>query len=445
MKSIEIDQMRGWLTIPAKRDSVEFDFHGSWDRETKIVFKKKDLKHSCSESKHLNLRVLQGKKAGTSYTKDFSKAGLEECYQQAFNSLKLSDKEEVGDVSPPAKYMDFSAFYDKDLESVSLKEKLEKAREINSVCADFDKRAQPALSSVSDSSFFCFFANSRGTQSSYRGNFVSSASKAFAVEGKSRATAYSIQTARNYKGIDFKKIGRESASRAIKKLNYSIPKTGKYPVIFQAEQASASLLTRLAGQLSGKAVFEGESLFKDSLGKKVFSDQFSLYDEPLALWGRGSSPFDGEGFPVEKTPLAEKGCLSNYLTSSFYAKALKAPHTKKAAWRGDGSLGVSAFNLSVPAGDSSFEELVGEFPETLVIDNLKGFAGYNEISGDFSIESEGFLWKGGEARPLCQFTVSGNIKKVFADILKTGKDLQVYNGFVQSPSFLLPELIISGK
>ena len=81
----------------------------------------------------------------------------------------------------------------------------------------------------------------------------------------------------------------------------------------------------------------------------------------------------------------------------------------------------------------------------LLVDWLKGFAGYNPVSGNFSIESEGFLWEKGEARPLCQFTVSGNIKDIFSNVLKIGNDSEIYAGSSKSPSFLLPELMIAGE
>ena len=149
---------------------------------------------------------------------------------------------------------------------------------------------------------------------------------------------------------------------------------------------------------------------------------------------------------MEKTPLVQKGVLENYLTSSFFARALKAPHTKKAHWINDkGSLSVSTSNLVMPEGDSSLEEMLGEFPQVIVIDILKGFAGYNAVSGDFSIESEGFLWEKGEAKPICQFTVSSNIKDLFSNILKIGQDSEIYAGTVKAPSFLVPDLMIAGK
>lgn len=447
MRQHQINQLYQWINPLAKKDSIEFDFHGFHQKQTTILFQKQELKScSSSEAKHINLRVLQGEKAGTSYTKNFSKTSLEECYKRAVDSLRLSDKKERGDLSTKQRYKSFSTFYNKRFKETNLKDKLKRAEEMSKACFDFDKRIQPVHSSVSDFDNYVFFANSESSQTFYRSNDILAYCYSLAVQKNSRSNGFSEKNSRDYQRIGFKGIGEESASKALKKLNYSIPKTKRYPVVFQAGQASASLLQCLADLMSGKAVFEGLSLFKDSLKKKIFSEQFFLYDDPFALWGIHSKPFDGEGFAMEKTLLVEKGVLKNYLTSSFFAKTLKVPHTKKAHWINEqGSLGVSATNLVMSEGTSSFEELVGEFPQVVVVDNLKGFAGYNPISGNFSIESEGFLWKNGEANPLCQFTVSGNIRDVFLNILKIGRDSQPHYGKVKSPSFLVPDLMIAGK
>ena len=137
--------------------------------------------------------------------------------------------------------------------------------------------------------------------------------------------------------------------------------------------------------------------------------------------------------------------MENYLTNSFFSKTLKTPHTKKACWNNNGALGISASNLFMLSGETSFEDLVREFSQVIVIDDLHGLSGYNPVSGDFSKEAEGFLWERGEKKPLHQFTVSGNIKELFSSILKVGTDNKIYNGRVKTPSFLVPDLMIAGK
>lgn len=447
MKESQILQLCEKLLPLAKKDGVEFDLHGFSQGETQIVFQKKDLKQcSYSETKQVNLRVLQGEKSGFSYTKNFSQNSLEECYRRALDGLHFSDKREGGELGCDTNYPDFSGLYDESFKRVSLEDKIQKAREMNQACLSSDSRVQPMHSYISDQDGDGFFVNSRGLQSSYRSNFISAGCYSLAVQGESRSNAHSVRHGRSYGEIDFPAMGAESAGRALKKLNSGIPQTKRRPVLFQAGPAVEGLLSCLTELMNGKKVYEGLSLFKDSMGKKLFSPLFSLYDDPLIPWGIYSKPFDGEGFAMEKTSLVEEGVLKNYLTSSFFAKALKAPHTRKAAWNSEGGLGVSRSNLVMKEGLSSFEEMIKEFPQTLLIDKLKGFhAGYNPVSGGFSLESEGFLWEKGERRPLCQFTVSGNIRDLFANILKVGSDSQIYAGAVKAPSFLVPDLMIAGK
>ena len=447
MKADLINSCYDWISPLAKKDGLEFDLHASSQGQTQILFQKKELKnYSYSQSHHINLRVLKDDKAGASYTKDFSKQSIEDCYQRAKHSLQLTDQKTAGNLSVNQTYQDSSGFYDKSFEDCSLESKLEKAKELNSACLNFDKRVQPVYSSVSDSNTVSCFANSKKLQSLHPINNVFASCYSLAVDQDSRAKGSKLSHSRNYHNINFSQIGEKSAERAIKKLNYKVPKTKKYPVIFKSGQAVSALLSRLTDLMSGKSVFEGKSLFKDSLNKKLFSSNFSLYDDPLAFWGANSRLFDGEGFASEKTVLAHKGFLKNYLTSSFYAKALKAPHTKKAYWLDDkGVLDISGTNLVMSEGESSFQDLLSEFPQLVVIDYLKGQAGYNPISGDFSIESEGFLCEGLEFQPLCQFTVSGNITRLFANILKVGNDSEIYGGSIKAPSFLTSELMIAGQ
>ena len=445
--NLPINQFHDWIKPSAQKDSVDFDVHGFHQEKTNILFLNGKLKTcSVSETMHLNLRVLKDGKAGYSYTKDFSRESLQNCYQKALDGLKLSDKKEGGGLSKNQTYKDFSHFYDKNLNTLSLEDKIKTAEEMDKAVSSFNKKSRPVYSSVSDHDTLRFFVNSEGCGHTYKSGGVFAYSESLAEEKNSRAVGQSEQNSKNYRLIDFKGMGAKSADRAVKKLNHSLPATKKYPVVFQSGEAVGNLLHCIVGFLSGKAVFEGLSLFKDSLEKKILSPQFSLRDDPFASWGGLVKVFDGEGFAVEQTPLIENGFLRNYLTCSFFSKALKIPHTKKAAYiGGQNTLDIQETHLVMEEGDSAFEELVTEFPEVIVIDNLKSFAGYNSVSGDFSIESEGFLWKGGEGRPLCQFTVSGNIREVFANILKTGKDSEVFRGTVKAPSFLTPDLMIAGK
>lgn len=449
----QVHQFYDWLKVLAKKQDVQFDMHGFYKTETKITFQKSHLKNNIlAQEQHINLRVIQGDKQGFSYSKDFSKANLEQCFQQAINSLNICDKKTAGSLSPKETYKNFFDYYNKDFKNVHKDDKIQKAQAMNQACHDSDPKVQVSFSGISDWYKKEFFINSSLVNSTYETNHIFAYCQALATEGDNRVSYLNHMTAKDYKDIDFVSLGKESSKKALKKMNYSVPKTGKYPAIFQSGQVSALFLQMLINLLNGLVVFEGLSLLKDLFKKKVFSDLVCIQDDPFALWGLNSKPFDGEGFATEKTSLIQNGVLENYLTSSFFAKALKVPHTKKACWDATSKLHMSANNIILSEGQNSLQDMLNTYSQVFVIDSISSFEGCNKISGNFSIPAEGFLWKDGEAQAMSKFLISGNIKNVFANILKISNDSKIYNlsyGFIKSsiksPSFLLAELIISGK
>ena len=91
-----------------------------------FFFQKNALKnYSSSASQNFILRVLRGETFGAAYTKQFEKSNIEECFQQAINSLNLSDKKERGNVSSTSDYLDLSSvIYHPDLNHISLTDKV---------------------------------------------------------------------------------------------------------------------------------------------------------------------------------------------------------------------------------------------------------------------------------------------------------------------------------
>ena len=438
------EQFIHWLQPLAKKEGVEFDFYTFQKESTDITFQKKELKnYSSSRSQNFVLRVVRGKKYGASYTKDLEKSSVEDCFREAVKALRISDKEERGDMASSSEYPAIPLMYQPALGGLSLKDKIQKATRLNTSALAVDSRIQPVYNQVIDQTLFAQYGN-KDHRGQYKTGIVCADSYILAVDKEKRGEGFSNRSARVYADIDFEALGKESAIRALEKLSVSIPKTGEYPVVFHASQPAPVLLEFLAGHINGKAVYEKLSLLDKKLNKKVFAP-FNLYDDPFAAWGFNTMPFDAEGFPAQKTVLVKEGVLENYLTSSFFARALGVPHTAKASWTEDGRLITAPSNIVMEGGDSSLKELLKTFPRGIMIDNLKGLAGYNSTSGDFSIESEGFLWEGGELKPLCQFAVSGNIIDVFAQILKIADDSTIYHGQIKAPSFLVPKLSIAGK
>ena len=99
------------------------------------------------------------------------------------------------------------------------------------------------------------------------------------------------------------------------------------------------------------------------------------------------------------------------------------------------------------AGEKSFEDLMKEINEGLIITDLAGLhSGANTVSGDFSLAAKGFYVKNGEKTfPVEQITVAGNFFTLLTDIEEVGNDLKFPMSSVGSPSIMIKELSIAGE
>ena len=97
-------------------------------------------------------------------------------------------------------------------------------------------------------------------------------------------------------------------------------------------------------------------------------------------------------------------------------------------------------------GKKSQEELFQEVGNGVYITDVSGLhAGLNPRSGNFSLQSTGFLIKDGKKdRGLDIITVSGNLVSLFKDIQLVGNDSKEFIG-CKVPSVVVKTLGVSGK
>ena len=117
----------------------------------------------------------------------------------------------------------------------------------------------------------------------------------------------------------------------------------------------------------------------------------------------------------------------------------------------DSAVGISPFTMYLAGGEMSEEDLLKEVGNGVYITSLGGLhAGANPISGDFSLQSSGFMIENGEkTKYVKSFTVAGN----FYDLLKNVRavasnvELPMAMGMTAfgAPSTWVDGLSIAGK
>src|SRR5204862_396955 len=106
----------------------------------------------------------------------------------------------------------------------------------------------------------------------------------------------------------------------------SVP-TRNMPVIFTPDGMVSAFIPALMAAFNGKTVLEGASAIGQRLGEQVFDTKLSMYDDPTIDFAPNSRPSDDEGVPSQRTPLIEKGKVSNFIYDLQTAGQAKAKST----------------------------------------------------------------------------------------------------------------------
>jgi PmbA protein len=247
--------------------------------------------------------------------------------------------------------------------------------------------------------------------------------------------------------VNPKLLAQDGVNEALSRIGGKSIPSGKYNTIINNE-AMVSLLSTFAGVFSGDAAQKGLSLLKGKEGEIIANKKVTLLDNPHLENGLASVPFDDEGVATKKKDIIHEGKLITLLHN------LKTAHKGNTKSTGNGfknsyasPVGVSPTNLYLEKGEKSFDDLLKEIGEGLLITEFAGLhSGANSITGDFSLAAKGFYIKEGKKEyPVEQITVAGNFFDLLKNIEEISNDLKFPMSSVGSPSVKVDGLSIAGK
>jgi len=216
-------------------------------------------------------------------------------------------------------------------------------------------------------------------------------------------------------------------------------KSGDMPVIFAPEGANVLLLALRLG-FNGKNVFLGSSPLGGKLGERIADERFSIIDNPLLDYAGGTSEYDGEGVPHQVTPLIEGGVLKNFLYDLDTAG--------RAGTRSTGNgVGCDPTNLIIKEGDASYEEMVKNTKEGLLVYNVLGLGQGNPMSGEFSVNVElGYKIENGEVvGRVKDVMLAGNTYDALKNIVAIGDKAEWVGGSLLTPPVQIAKLSVVAK
>jgi PmbA protein len=398
-------------------------------------------------SRGAGVRVLSGKRTGSSYTSDLTPEGLEAMVRQAVELARITTEDPYAGLPDPAELGVHKApldLYFEDVAASGAAARVEMARLAEKAALDFD----PRVSNSEGGSFGAYtgasaFANSLGFSGSYRRSNCSLSVVPVVKDGDTMERDYWYSAARSVAKLEPPEyVGRKAAERALRRLNARAISTRKAPVIFEPRVAR-TLLGHIFELVHGESVYRKASLWAGKLGEKVAAGCVTVIDDSTLPGLFGSAPFDDEGAPSRRNVIIDKGVLTSYLLNSYTARKLGMKSTGSASRGLSGNAGIGHGNLFLESGSDAAQGILKRMGSGLLVTELMGH-GFNGVTGDYSRGAAGLWVENGEiAYAVSKVTIAGSIRDMLARVAALGDDLE-FRGSVAAPTIAIEEMTISG-
>ena len=287
--------------------------------------------------------------------------------------------------------------------------------------------------------------NSRGGDISYRKSIFSLGMEGTLVRGEDMLFVFDSESScHNIK--DAGKVSKTITRQLEWARNNTVVCTGRLPVIFTSLGMASVIAHPLMEAFNGKTVLQGASPLGDKQGVKVFDKKINVTDDATVIHRPASYPSDDEGTPGQITSLVEDGVVTNFIYD-LQTAGLAGTRSTGNGDRGSGGMPVpSMSNLVIAPGEVSFEDMIRDMKEGLVVEYLMGADQGNVLGGEFSGNVLlGYKVEKGEIVGRVKDTMlSGNIYHILKNINAIGNK-QEWAGSLRTPALLCADLAVTCK
>ena len=251
--------------------------------------------------------------------------------------------------------------------------------------------------------------------------------------------------------LDTDELAKKAIDGAKKKLGGEVAPTGQYPVVFSPE-AMTSLLGVYSGIFNSESAQKGLSKLAGREGEVIAASCVTLIDDPFHKDNPEPMNFDAEGSPTHKKAIIENGVLNTLLYNLKTAAVAGKKTTGNASKAGyDSPVGIRPFTLYLEGGEMTEQQLLDKVGNGVYITDLSGLhAGADAISGDFSLQSAGYMIENGQKTTYVKsFTVAGNFYELLKNIAALANNSHLPRAMGSTtfgaPTTLVEGLSVAGK
>lgn len=408
------------------------------------LFKKEITSYSIKENQKIVARGIYNNKMGFVSTekddKDTSLFIISSIKQGA--SLNETDDEAI--IFKGSEKYKKKNVYSKELESWPTDDILKLLFTLEEKMYAKDSRVSDVEVFFSKETAESIMANSYGLVLKNKTNYFYFGASATIKEGSEVKSAFNMFLSNKPSEINLDEFVDETVKKGIDKLHGVTIAPNSYKAVLSRDVVS-SLLTALISNASSEDVQKQSSLFAGKLNTQIVSPKITVEERPLEK-NIFYQYFDDEGVATQNKVIIDKGVLKTYFYNLVTAKKDGVESTGNAQ-RAGSKMGIGFNNIFLKPGKLSEEELIAKVKNGVYITDVTGLhAGLNPSSGDFSLQAEGFHIKDGvKGDPLTLITVSGNLFKLFNDVIAVGNNTKLLVSATCVPSIAVDNVKVSAE
>ena len=408
-----------------------------------------------STSRAIGLRVFNGQRTASTSTNDLGEASIGRLVDGAVQLSKITEEDSYAGLPDASEYStlrtgDDLGIYFRDVYDLPAADRIEMARATEAAAMAADVRIQNSDGGTfSAATSHKAIANSRGFAGEYRKSYCGIGCTPIAQDEHGMQRDGWGSGARTLRKLETPAaVGAEAAKRAVRRLGARRVKTQRATMVFSREIARG-IIADIFDAVNGDAIYRHATMFEDMLGEQIASPLVTVVDDGTmmlepGLGGFGTLPFDGDGLPMQRKVIVDKGILQTYVLNSYTARKLGMKSTGNASRGLAGAPGIGSGNFFLQAGTQTPREIIDEVQNGLYVTEVLG-SGVNLVTGDYSQGASGIWIENGVfSGAVEEITIAGNLKEMYQNIVAVGNDL-IFRGSSASPCIRVEGMTIAGS
>jgi PmbA protein len=241
------------------------------------------------------------------------------------------------------------------------------------------------------------------------------------IESGDKFSGHWWESSLKYKDLQSGGCAEKALERAVSQIGPKKRKGGRYRMIVD-RTVSSRLVAPIINALNAQSIQQKVSFLEGSMGKKIFSEGFTLMDYARSKGKPGARMYDYEGVATEERAIIDKGSVQMYFVSTYMSgKSGMEPtvdgvsHPVLLPYMKDGC-------LDKPEKDVSLKDILAYCGNGIYVTGFNG-GNCNPVSGDFSFGIEGFAIRNGKIlHPVREMLITGNIITLWNSLIAAGSD-----------------------